>query len=212
MALASSQCGAHLDRGLNSWFVVTCTGGRPSQCSCGQKLSAWFLKLWITTPFWGRFSWVCKRFVLPRGELPPLFWSVLFRRLPSSASGLACKRIHQHVVKTELFLGCCLSSLGFCCNPCCGGAPSCCASHIAASPDFSQPPSWAKTGQQCPGRAQCPGTHCFGTSQTTHPTRGVPGQDSPARATELLGTVWDGPTFCMQEELKGAAASLSGSG
>lgn len=162
--------------------------------------------------FLGKIQLGLQKVCAPQGRAASSVLVCAVQTVTSSANGLACKRIHQHVVKTEFFLGCCLSCLGFCCNPCCGGAHSCCASRTAASPDFPQPPSWAKTGQQCPGRAQCPGTHCFGTSQTTHPTRGVPGQDSPARATELLGTVWDGPTFCMQEELKGAAASLSGSG
>lgn len=169
MALVPSQCGAHLDRELGSWFVVACAGGHPSWCSCGQQLSARFLKVWITTPFWGRFSWDCEGFVFCRGELSPLSWSVLLRGLPRSADGLACECVRQLVVKTEVFLGCCFSSLGFSRKPCCGGARSCCASHVAASPDFPQPQSWAKPGQQCPRGAQCPGTHCFGTSRTTCP-------------------------------------------
>ena len=170
-ALAPSWCGAHLGRELGSWFVVThaCPGGHPSRCSSGQQLSAWFLKLWITTPFWGGFSWGRKGFVLTRGQLSPLVWFVLFRCLPSSANGLAPERVHRHVVKTEVFLGCRLSSLGFLCNPCCGVVCSCFASHVADSSDFPQLPPRAKTGQQWPPGAQRPGMCCFGTSQTARP-------------------------------------------
>lgn len=171
-ALVPSWCGAHPGRGLGSWFVVThtCPGGHPCWCSRGQQLAGRFLKLWISTPFWERFSWGCKGFALARGQLSPLVWFVLFRCLPSSAKGLAREHVHRRAVKTEVFLGCHLSSLGFFCNLCCGVACSCCASRIADSSDFPQLPPWAKTGRPAvaPG-AQRPGTRCFGTSQPTCP-------------------------------------------
>lgn len=106
-ALVLSWCGAHLGRELSSWFVVTqaCAGGHPSlpsaavASSCGQQLSAWFLKLWITTPVWGTFSWGCRGFVLARGQLSAVVW---FRYLPSLANGLVCVTDHQRG-KTRVF-------------------------------------------------------------------------------------------------------------
>lgn len=114
--------------------------------------------------------------------------------------------------KTSIFLGCRLSSQGFFCNPCSGAAFSCCASHIADASGFPQPPSWAKTGQQQPLGAQWPGTHCLGTSQTTHPCMWGAWTGQPRWSHRVSwGSVGQNHIF-HAEDLKGAVALLASSG
>lgn len=182
--------------------------GHPPQCSHGQQLSAWLLELWTMTPFQGGFSWGHKGFVLARGELSPLVWSVLPRCLPSSTNSLAHEHVRWQAVKTEVFLGCCLSSQGFFYKPCSGVACSCWASHIADASGFPQPPSWAKTGQQQPLGAQCPVPHCFSTSQTTHPCMWGAWTGQPRWSHRVSwGSVGQNHIFCA-EDLKAAAVLL----
>lgn len=140
-ALVPSRGGAHLDRELSCWFLVghTCSGGQPS-FPCAAVASSCLLSFsnYGSRHLFGEHSVaVAEGLCLPGHSCFLLFGSDIYPVWPV----VWYVWLTTDMVKPEVFLGCCLSSLGFFCSLCCDATSSCCASCITALISFSDWPA-----------------------------------------------------------------------